>query len=109
MQTPTFWINQIPRNPLVMTVIDQRGETMDLSLYQEVDLIMLGPDNRKRDLPGTLSVNASGGQVVYNWEGTSPFDRAGEYVIQLELKSPGVVDYSAPSTFRVRKLGQGRL
>lgn len=109
MQTPTFWVGQIPRSPLVMTVIDQRGESMDLSLYEDVDLIMLGPDNIRKSLPGSVSVNASRGQVMYNWNGVSPFERAGEYVLQLEFKSAGVVDYSAPYTLVVRKLGQGRL
>lgn len=109
MNNPVFWVGQIPAAPLAMDVINQRGNSIDLSKYSEINLIMLGADNRRKKLQGNLTVNANTAQVIYNWAGQSLFDRPGEYLIQLELIGNGAVDYSSPQTFIVRQLGRGRL
>lgn len=109
MRMPVFWVGQVPRQSLVMDVVNQRGEEIDLSRYNDISLIMIGADNRRKQLNGTLTVNQSKNRVLYNWESTSLFDKPGDYIVQLELEGDDFKDYSSPVTFVVRELGKRRI
>lgn len=109
MAIATFWVGQIPARPLSMLVVNQQGSGVDLARYDEVNLIMLGADNREKDLSGGNLITGLG-EVTYEWPTDhSLFDRTGDYIFQLELIGQGVRDYTAPQTIVVRKLGGGRI
>lgn len=109
MALGTFWLGQIPAQPLSMIVVNQEGRNVNLSRYDEINLIMLGADNQRKTLTdGNLIVGNS--QVTYEWPtDRSLFDKPGDYIFQLELIGQGVRDYTGPQTIVVRKLGGGRL
>lgn len=104
-----YWVGQIPNKPLSMIVKDSEGSDVDLSIYTDVKLKMLGSYNEEIDLSGG-TVNKNNlvlGKVSYTWPTTrSLFDYPGDYILQLELSGAGKKDFTTTHTLRVRELGR---
>jgi|LauGreDrversion4_2_1035121.scaffolds.fasta_scaffold02123_14 hypothetical protein len=104
-----YWINQIPARPLVMQVKNEQGQDLDLSAYTDISIIMIGSDNEPISLSGS-SLNttlANIGKLTFSWPtDRSLFKRAGEYVLQVQLKASDRLDFTTTHMIRVRELGR---
>lgn len=104
-----YWVGQIPSVPLAITVYDSAGRAVNLSSYSDFHVRMVGSDNEEIDLTGsTLIVSgAANGRFVFRWPtDRSLFDRAGEYLLQLEIVgATGTKDYTTTHSIRVRRFG----
>ncbi len=108
MKTQNYWVGQIPSQPMYFNVRDQRGEILPLNAYSSVNLILLGSDNEVLGTSdGTVEiVDTARGIVRYTWPTNKTlFNKAGEYVFQLELVGTGKRDYTSRKTIIVRELG----
>ena len=109
MAISQYWVGQIPSRPISMTVYDSNGNTLNLSGYTDFKVNVLGSDNEPIDLTGsTLTTSgASTGRFVFRWPtDRSVFDKAGEYLLQLEIDGGnGTKDFTTVHTIKVRRLG----
>lgn len=104
-----YWIDQIPAKPLSITVKDQNGTDMNLSLYTTIEAVMLGSRNEEIDLTGSVinTANRDSGVIVFKWPtDRSLFDYPGDYVFQLKMSGNGRLDFTTTHTIRVRELGR---
>lgn len=104
-----YWVGQIPSEPIAITVYDSRGYPRNLSSYTDFNVILLGSDNELIDTTDAtlLTSGASEGRFVLRWPANrSLFNKAGEYLLQLEIVGAnGTKDYTTEHTIRVRRLG----
>lgn len=110
MEISQYWVGQIPLTNLTLTVKDAYGRNLNLNIYTDISVRMLGSDNEEVDLTG-LNVNRGGssqGKVILEWpRNRSLFTKAGEYVLQLVLRTAdGAMDMTTAQTLRVRELGK---
>lgn len=104
-----YWIDQIPARPLSIQVKDQSGADMNLSLYTNIEAVLIGSNNQEIDLTGSVldTNNKAIGTIVFRWPTTrSLFDEPGDYVFQLKLGGNGRLDFTTTHTLRVRELGR---
>jgi hypothetical protein len=104
-----YWIDQIPARPLSIQVKDQSGADMNLSLYTNIEAVLIGTNNEEVDLTGSVldSANKAIGNIVFRWPtARSLFDEPGDYVLQLKLSGTGKLDFTTTHTLRVRELGR---
>lgn len=103
-----YWVGQIPDRPLAIDVRDSDGRQISLANYNEFNMLLLGSDNEKIDLTGSFltTSGAESGRFVFRWPtDRSVFNKSGEYLLQLELKSPTARDFTTEHTIKVRRLG----
>lgn len=108
MSISQYWVGQIPSRPIAIDVRGSDGRAINLSSYTDYKVIVIGSDNEEIDITGS-TLNISGapqGRFVFRWpEGRSVFDKAGEYLLQLELSGGGYKDYTTEHNIKVRRLG----
>ena len=103
-----YWIDQIPARPLSIQVKDQSGADMNLSLYTNIEAVLIGSNNEEIVLTGSVldTSNKSIGIIIFKWPtDRSLFKNVGDYVFQLKLGGTGRLDFTTTHTLRVRKLG----
>lgn len=107
MDTEVYWVGQIPGRPLIITVLDQDGDPVNLNGYTVVRLRMLDSHNSEVDLPEALTevADANNGRVLFNWPDESIFTGPGEYVLQLELRTPTSKNYTTVQPIIVKEFG----
>jgi hypothetical protein len=106
-----YWKDQIPARPLSILVKNQDGTDANLSGYTTVNVKMVGSRNEEIGLSGsTIETSAKDiGKIIFRWPtDRSLFEYTGDYVLQLELKGTGKLDYTSTHTLRVRELGRTR-
>lgn len=104
-----YWIDQIPARPLSIQVKDQSGADMNLSLYTNIEAVLIGTNNEEIDLTGSVldTSNKVTGIIVFRWPTTRTlFEEPGDYVFQLKLGGTGRLDFTTTHTLRVRELGR---
>lgn len=108
MAISQYWTGQMPARPIAIDVRDSDGRAVNLSSYTQFNVRVLGSDNEEVDLEGSslITSQAAAGRFVFRWPtGRSVFDKAGEYLLQLELAGTGVRDFTSTHTIKVRKFG----
>lgn len=108
MAISQYWVGQIPSRPIAIDVRGSDGRSINLSSYTDFRVIVLGSDNEEIDITGSsLSTAGAGtGRFVFRWpEGRSCFEKAGDYLLQLELSGGGYKDYTTEHNIKVRRLG----
>jgi len=109
MAISQYWVGQKPARPLSIDVRDSRGQALDVGFYTDYKVRIVGSDNEDLDLGnGSLqSGGARSGRFVFVWPtDKSLFNKAGEYLLQLQLTGPGVLDLTTTHTIRVREVGR---
>jgi hypothetical protein len=104
-----YWREQIPAKPLSIKVKDQSGEDMNLSLYTDIEVVMMGSNNEYIDLTGAVvdTSNKASGTIIFRWPTNKTlFDWAGDYVLQLQLSGEGRRDFTTTHSIRVKELGR---
>lgn len=108
MSISQYWVGQIPSRPIAIDVRGSDGRAVNLANYDTFKVIVIGSDNETVDITGS-TLNASGaanGRFVFRWpEGRSVFNKAGEYLLQLELSGGGYKDFTTEHNIKVRRLG----
>jgi hypothetical protein len=103
-----YWVGDKPSRPISITIRDSGGRPLNLSVYSDVKVRMLGSDNEELDLTGS-SVTTSGGadgRLTFRFPTyRSLFTKPGEYLLQVELGGTGTLDRTTTHTIMVRRLG----
>lgn len=102
-----FYTGQIPGNPLVVTVRDQKtDEPKSLESYTSAEIRLIDPNgvsvSTTANGGGASIFNPTEGTVRYNWPSVSLFQTEGDYELQVKLISTNVADYTLTTTFEVR-------
>lgn len=107
MSISQYWVGQIPSRPIAIDVRGSDGRPVNLVSYTDYKVIVIGSDNEDIDITGsTLSVSGSSGRFVFRWpDDRSVFNKAGDYLLQLELSGGGYKDYTTEHNIKVRRLG----
>lgn len=107
MDTEVYWVGQVPGRPMIITVLDSDGDAVNLNGYTTVRLRMLDTDNNSVDLPEALTTvaDANNGRVLFSWPEKSIFTEAGEYVLQLELRTPTSRNFTSVQPIIVKEFG----
>lgn len=104
-----YWIGQIPSEPIAISVYNSNGRPKNLSGYTDFNVLLLGSDNEELETTGSilLTSGAVDGRFVFRWPtDRSLFEKAGEYLLQLEiLGANGTKDYTTTHSIRVRRRG----
>lgn len=105
----TWWVGQIPGDPLSIQIRDDKGSPVDLGSYSTFIVHILDSDNNKVDLAGA-DINAEGyrtGRIIFRFPpGRSVFTKHGEYVMQIEMANDQRKDFTDVITFKIRELGR---
>lgn len=108
MSISQYWVGQIPSRPIAIDVRGSDGRAVNLASYTDYRVIVIGSDNEELDITGSTlnTAGAANGRFVFRWpEGRSVFNKAGEYLLQLELSGGGYKDYTTEHNIKVRRLG----
>jgi hypothetical protein len=96
-------VGQKPDTPMILNVLDTQGQSIALSSYTGVQLLIKSPTGAMVVDGGAINT-ISGNRFTYQWGTTSIFTEPGDYRFQLKLtKAGGVVDYSSIVTIEVHK------
>ena len=104
-----YWVNQIPARPLSILIKSETGADMDLSIYDEISVVLLGSNNEEISLTGSQinTANKNIGKILFAFPtDRSLFKKKGDYVLQLKLAGTGKLDFTTTHTIRVRELGK---
>ena len=104
-----YWIDQIPARPLSIQIKDQSGVDMNLSIYTTIEAVLIGSNNEKIDLTGSVLDSTAKviGNLIFRWPtDRSLFEYPGDYVLQIKLTGAGRLDFTSTHTLRVRELGR---
>lgn len=104
-----YWKEQIPARPLVIQVKNEQGQDLDLSAYTDISIILLGSDNEPINISGSVlnTTNKNLGKINFSFPtDRSLFKKAGDYVLQLQLKASDRLDFTSIHTLKVRELGR---
>lgn len=103
----TYWVGQIPAEPLVFEVKDKNGTPKDVTGYT-IRLKMLGGRGEQIDTSdGSIVVqSAPQGRLAFHWPAQSLFRTHGYYELQLELSGTGVKDFTNTQSLLVREFGK---
>jgi len=104
-----YWVNQIPARPLSIAIKSESGTDMDLSIYTDISVLLLGSNNEEIDLTNSqLNTSNKGiGKIIFSFPpDRSLFQEKGDYVLQLKLQAEGKLDFTSTHTIRVRELGK---
>lgn len=109
MAISEFWVGEIPARPLEIEIVDSDNNPMPLDAYSEIKARLLGSDNEEVDVTGMV-VNQTepvNGILAVRWPADrSLFNKAGEYLLQIELNgATGSREFTDAHTIRVRKFG----
>lgn len=109
MEISQYEVGEIPLKNLTLSVKDAYGRPIDLRVYTDVSVKMLGSNNEEINLEGS-SLNTGGasqGRYVFEWpRDRSLFTKTGDYVLQLVLQTATAIDKTSAHTIRVRELGR---
>lgn len=89
-----YYVNQVPVESVVFTVVDETRRPRNLSAYTSASVIIVSPKG-EQIAGGAASITGSAqGQVTYTFPGTSVFTMPGQYGIQLRLANGDRADYA---------------
>lgn len=107
MEIATYWVGEVPRDPLRITVYNDDGTLLDLSGYDTARLLMRGAHNRTIDTTangGRAEIsNLTASEVSYYWPTKSLFTQPGDYQVQVELSGPTSKVYTRIHTLVVKQ------
>lgn len=109
MEISQYWVGQIPKRSLSISVRDSLGRDIDLSYYSTFTIRLVDTDNNEIDTDGSelQTAGASSGRFVFVWPtDRSLFNEPGDYLLQLEFSDGTSRDFTTTWTIRVRELGE---
>lgn len=109
MEISQYQVGQKPAHPLAIQVYDSNGRPANLAGYDTYKVRLIGSRDEEVDLGNAelQTTRARDGRFVFVWPtDRSLFDRAGEYLLQLELSGGGHTDFTTTHTIRVRAVGR---
>lgn len=109
MAISTYYVGAVPSRPIAIDVRDSDGLPVNLSAYTDFKVVLLGSDNEVIDTTGAVlsTSGAAQGRFVFRWPtDRSLFNKAGDYLLQMEIDGAGgTKDFTTEHTIRVRRLG----
>lgn len=107
MEIKTHWVGDRPQPWFLQILDDKSGDPFNMTGFTSARIIMKDTDNRETVFSGENVVmnNITGGEVRLFWPADFEFERAGRYVLQLELSGNGVVYKTSTQEILVRELG----
>lgn len=110
MKIIEYQVGSKPAAPVSIRVNDAFGRPADLSFYDEYKVRLIGSDDEEVDLGnGVLQVTgARSGRFVYAWPtDVTPFEKPGDYLLQLEMSGDGHKDFTTTQPIKVTQVGRG--
>lgn len=108
MDSKIYWVGEKPGGRITVTVLDAAGNPANLNSFTGVRLRMLDTDNNEVAIGDTNTdfVNKTAGTVTFAWPTTrSLFEKAGEYLLQLELSTASAKRYTSVQSILVKEFG----
>lgn len=107
-----MWVGEIPAQALAIIVNDNDGLAVNLNSYDSIQVHLLDPRNNEIDTNGgQILIGQGNGRLGWRLPyDRTLFERAGEYVMYLELRnsSLGIVNFAGEYTIQVREMGGKR-
>ena len=101
MNDKTYYVNQVPVESIVFTVVDETRKARSLSAYTGASVYFTSPDGTKKAGGEAVITDAPNGKVTYTFPEETIFDQKGAYRVQLKLENGGREDYADIMTIRV--------
>lgn len=101
MNEKTYYVNQVPVESIVFTVVDEMRNPRSLSAYTGASVYFTSPDGTNRDGGAAVITDSANGKVTYTFPEATIFDQRGAYRVQLRLENGDREDYADIMTIRV--------
>jgi hypothetical protein len=101
MNEKTYYVNQVPVESIVFTVVDENRNARSLSAYTGASVFFTSPDGTRKAGGGAVITDALKGQVTYAFPEATLFDQRGAYRVQLKLENGSREDYADITTIKV--------
>lgn len=96
IDTRTYYVGQVPVDPLLIRVQDENGDSRNLSGYSGASVLFSGPDGVLRTGGTATITDAANGLVSFDWPTTTLFDVPGDYRMALKLTAGSGADFTTP-------------
>lgn len=105
IQAGPFTVGQKPAQPLLISITDPiTNDAIDLTGYSGVELLLVDPNGDVIDTGQGSAFVADPAQGIVSYEfpeNETLFEKAGDYMWQLQLNTATAQDYTAPAVFEV--------
>lgn len=107
MTEKTYYVNQVPVESIVFTVVDENRAPRSLSSYSGARVFFTRPDGSSTDGGNAVITRSASGEVTYTFPETTVFTQRGSYRVQLRLENGARRDYTDITTIRVVDAPEG--
>lgn len=101
MNEKTYYVNQVPVESVVFTVVDEMRNPRSLGAYTGASVYFTSPDGTKKAGGAATITDSAGGKVTYTFPTATLFDQKGAYRVQLRLENGDREDYADIMSIRV--------
>lgn len=97
----TYYVNQVPVEAIVFTVVDESRNARSLSAYSGAAVHFTNPTGTVKTGGTATITDSANGKVTYEFGETTIFDSTGTYRVQLKLTSGSREDYADIMSIKV--------
>lgn len=101
MSEKTYYVDQVPVESIVFTVVDENRAPRSLSSYTGARVFFTAPDGSSTDGGSAVITDSAAGKVTFAFPGESLFSQRGSYRVQLRLENGTRHDYADITSIRV--------
>lgn len=101
MNEKTYYVNQVPVESIVFTVVDEQRNPRALTAYTDASVYLTSPDGTVKAGGAADITDSANGEVTYTFPSATLFDLKGAYRLQLRLENGTRADYADILTIRV--------
>ena len=101
MNEKIYYVNQVPVESIVFTVVDENRQPRSLNAYTGASVHFTSPNGTSIDGGTATITDSANGKVTYAFPETTPFTARGAYRVQVKLTNGTREDYADIMTLRV--------
>lgn len=101
MREKTYYVNQVPVESVVFSVVDENRNPRTLEAYETARVFFTSPNGTSTDGGNAVITDPAQGVVTYTFPETTVFEQRGSYRVQLRLENGDRMDYADIATLRV--------
>jgi hypothetical protein len=101
MNEKTYYVNQVPVESIVFTVVDEQRNARSLAAYTSASVYFTSPDGTIKTGGDAVITDSANGKVTYTFPEATVFDQRGAYRMQLKLINGNREDYADILSIRV--------
>lgn len=103
----TYYVNQVPVESVVFTVLDENRNARDLSAYTSASVFFTSPDGTSLSGGVAEITDSATGKVTYTFPSVTLFNSKGAYRVQLRLENGNRSDYADITQIKVIETLEG--